>query len=124
LERRLGISGTLYLVAPVLFELCECKDITVKNARSDGIPITFRRWLPADLRASWEQIWRDVLNFPLESTPDRIVWSLKKNSIFHVKCTYNALTRNDAGRYHRMIWKGKIPIKIKIFMWLMSNDQR
>lgn len=106
----------LCLVAPDLFELCECKDITVKNARNGEIPITFRRWLPADLRGRWEQIWRDILVFPLENVSDEIGWSLEKNNKFSVKSTYNALTRNDAGVYHKLIQKGKIPAKIKIFM--------
>jgi len=35
---------------------------------------------------------------------------------------YNALTRSDAGIYHKILWKGKIPTKIKIFMWLLMND--
>lgn len=113
---------SLCLVAPDLFELCDCKDITVKNARNGEIPITFRRWLPADLRGRWEQIWRDILVFPLENVSDEIRWSLEKNNKFSVKSTYNALTSNDAGVYHKLIWKGKIPAKIKIFMWLMIND--
>jgi hypothetical protein len=35
---------------------------------------------------------------------------------------YYSLTSNDSGLYQKRIWKGKIPPKIKIFMWLMSND--
>lgn len=29
---------------------------------------------------------------------------------------------NDSGPYHKKIWKGKIPAKIKIFLWLMMNN--
>jgi hypothetical protein len=32
------------------------------------------------------------------------------------------MTRSDAGSHHKMIWKGKVPAKIKIFMWLMANN--
>lgn len=35
---------------------------------------------------------------------------------------YNGLTRNESGLYHKRIWKGKIQLKIKIFMWLLTND--
>ena len=32
------------------------------------------------------------------------------------------MTRADYGNDHRKIWKGRVPPKIKIFMWLMAND--
>jgi len=51
-----------------------------------------------------------------------VLWSLEKNIKFSVRSMYNALTRSDAGIYHKMLWKGKIPTKIKIFMWLLMND--
>ena len=36
---------------------------------------------------------------------------------------YSALIKkNDAGPFHKRIWKGKAPRKIKFFMWLMTND--
>ena len=36
---------------------------------------------------------------------------------------YSALIKkNDAGPFHKRIWKGKAPQKIKFFMWLMTND--
>jgi len=53
---------------------------------------------------------------------DRIFWALGKNKKFSVKSVYNALTSSDGGLYHRMIWKGKVPAKIKIFMWLLTNN--
>jgi len=62
----------LCIIAPQLFELCECKDATVDKVRSGEVHITFRRWLLEDLRLSWEQIWRDALSFHLEVEADRI----------------------------------------------------
>lgn len=35
---------------------------------------------------------------------------------------YNALTVNDSGPYYKRIWKGRIPAKIKIFLWLAVNN--
>lgn len=55
------------------------------------------------------------LSFTLKEGADRIVWSLQENKRFSVTSVYNAITSNDAGTYHKNIWKGKIPAKIKIF---------
>ena len=35
---------------------------------------------------------------------------------------YDALTSSSTGSYHKRIWKGEIPEKIKIFLWLIAND--
>jgi len=112
----------LCITDPELFELCECKEATVDKIRCWEVIISFRRWLPRDLRDRWEQIWEDVLSFPLDNDPDVILWSLEKNNKFLVKSTYNALTSSDGGLYNKRIWKGKVPAKIKIFMWLMTKD--
>jgi hypothetical protein len=42
--------------------------------------------------------------------------------VFSVKSMYNALSANESGRYHKRVWKGKIPEKITIFLWLALNN--
>jgi hypothetical protein len=42
--------------APVLFALCENKEITVAHALQ-GIPVLFRRWLHYEIRIEWDEIW-------------------------------------------------------------------
>ena len=34
----------------------------------------------------------------------------------------HALTKNDVGPSHKLIWKVKVPQKIKIFIWLLTNN--
>jgi len=85
-----------------------------------GDPIRFRRWLHNEIRNEWEKIWEDASKFQLEEHEDIVVWSLGKNNKFTVKSVYNGLTKNDCGFSHKRIWKGKIPAKIKIFLWLLS----
>jgi len=46
----------------------------------------------------------------------------KKKYRFSDKSLYNGFTVNDAGPSFKYIWKGKIPAKIKIFLWLMENN--
>ena len=67
-------------------------------------------------------ILNDVHNFELQSDDDVILWKFEANRKFSVKSFYNAFTRNDAGPPHKIIWKGKAPQKVKIFMWLMTNN--
>lgn len=49
---------------------------------------------------------------------DEVVWKLGKKKAFSVKSVYDALSVSSQGIYHKNIWKGRIPEKIKIFLWL------
>jgi hypothetical protein len=42
--------------------------------------------------------------------------------VFSLNSLYNALTQSDSSSAHKIIWKSKVPPKIKIFIWLMTND--
>jgi len=80
--------------APLLFELCENKNITVACALK-GDPILFRRWLHIEIINEWERIWEDASKFQLEEQEDIVVWNMGKNNKFTVKSVYNGLTKND-----------------------------
>jgi hypothetical protein len=84
--------------------------------------VTFSRWLTTELRYDWGTILNDASKAQLGSAHDIVSWKLENRGKFSVKSTYNALTSSDGGPAHRDIWKGKIPAKIKIFLWLVAND--
>jgi hypothetical protein len=59
---------------------------------------------------------------PSHDENDKITWSLNKNAIFSTRSIYTLLEKNLAGSHYNWIWKSKIPLKIKIFMWQMCQD--
>jgi hypothetical protein len=75
-----------------------------------------------DLKGNWEKIMRDVDKVRLKDDNDLVLWQLGGKGKFSVSSVYNALSTNDSGPYHKMIWKGKIPAKIKNFLWLVTNN--
>jgi hypothetical protein len=42
--------------------------------------------------------------------------------LFFVKSTYNHLCSHEHGPSFKKIWKAKVQMKIKIFMWLVSQN--
>ena len=52
----------------------------------------------------------------------QLFWKPENKGKFSVKSTYNALTSSEGGPTFKHIWKGKIPAKIKISLWLMENN--
>lgn len=57
----------------------------------------------------------------LNDEDDRFVWNLTSNGLFIVKSMYEDLMCDYTPFLRKYLWKVKIPLKIKIFMWFLSN---
>uniref|UniRef100_A0A8R7UQF7 Reverse transcriptase zinc-binding domain-containing protein n=1 Tax=Triticum urartu TaxID=4572 RepID=A0A8R7UQF7_TRIUA len=53
---------------------------------------------------------------------DQVYWGLNGNGRFSTKSMYKWLENPLSGCHYRWIWKAKIPLKIKIFLWQLSQD--
>jgi hypothetical protein len=107
---------------PDLFRICENPEVTIFQTALDPQVVSFNRWLIDNLRIGWEKILLEVNKLQLTNELDVVVWKFSNNGLFNVKSVYKALTYSDADPYHKTIWKGKIPAKIKIFLWLIMNN--
>jgi hypothetical protein len=107
---------------PILFDLCIDKDCTIKEAMDANPMIHFRRNLRGDNLVHWnaikERLW--ALNLSIDN--DFISWSLNQNKTLSTKFVYHWLEINLAGSHNKWIWKAKIPLKIKVFLWQMCQD--
>lgn len=55
----------------------------------------------------------------LTNKPDSPKWIWDKSGKFTVRSLYSHLCSHEYGLPYNVIWKAKIPLKIKIFMWLV-----
>jgi hypothetical protein len=55
----------------------------------------------------------------LSTVRDEFKWNLSTSRHFTVRSMYNALINNAKILYFKPLWKMKIPLKIKIFMWYL-----
>jgi len=53
---------------------------------------------------------------------DKPKWLWNKNGIFSVKSIYSHLFVEDPDLPNKKLWRAKIPLKIKTFMWLISRN--
>jgi hypothetical protein len=83
---------------------------------------SFRRWLHEDLQNQYRRLLDIVFRYSLNSDKDYARWDWEKSGIFSVKSTYKHLCRHDYGLNFSRIWKAKLPLKIKIFMWLVIQN--
>ena len=81
--------------------------------------ISFRRALVGVTLANWTSLIQKTRQVTLTNQKDEFKWGLHQNGIFSVKSTYRAILTAQALPFNMNIWKIKIPLKIKVFMWYL-----
>jgi hypothetical protein len=61
------------------------------------------------------------MSIRFSSSPDVFKWKLTDSGIFSVKSMYLDWMNGHTVYLRKYLWKLKIPLKIKIFMWFLSN---
>jgi hypothetical protein len=107
---------------PDLYKLCVDQDCSVEYMKMKKWRLSFRRWLHEDLQCQYRRLHDIVFRYDINSVKDHAFWDWDKSGVFSVKSTYKYLSRHDYGPNYKMIWKAKLPLKIKIFMWLVSQN--
>jgi hypothetical protein len=57
----------------------------------------------------------------LNEESDKFVWNLRVLGIFTVKSMYEDLMNSHNQFPSKYLWKLKLPLKIKIFMWFLNR---
>ena len=87
-----------------------------------GWRLSLRRWLNEELQIHYRKM-NDLLNsFAVNSENDEPHWKRGNNEIFSVKSVYDHLCSNETGANYNLIWKAKIPLKIKVWLWLIEHN--
>ncbi|WVZ81339.1 hypothetical protein U9M48_028728, partial [Paspalum notatum var. saurae] len=106
---------------PSLFNIVRKKGATVAEVMgSIPLNIFFRRGLYGDRLQAWNELARRVMSSLLSEGRDRFKWGLNKSGLFTVKSMYKYLI-NSGIKVPQKIWKTKIPLKTKIFMWYVKR---
>jgi hypothetical protein len=65
---------------------------------------------------AWYNVVAMIADIHLNNQRDSFVWWLHQNEFFSVHYMYRALR---AISYNTLIWKLKLPLKVKVFMWYL-----
>lgn len=95
---------------------------TVREMYERRWHLNFRRWLDPilqmELNALHDRLWGVALN----EEPDRPKWKWTKSGIYFVKSLYENLAWGGKDRSFRHLWKAKIPLKIRVWLWLIWHN--
>jgi hypothetical protein len=91
----------------------------------DSWVMDFRRSPSRQEYNSWMDLLDSIQDITLtDNKADSVIWVLNKNNQFSTKSLYRFLTdRGVSSRIEGYIWKSKIPLKIKFFLWQAFNNK-
>jgi hypothetical protein len=81
--------------------------------------IRFDRMLIGDRWDSWVSLLRRLMVVNLSDEPDSFKWRLTTTGIFSVKSMYADYMNGHTAFLKKYLWKIKVPLKIRIFMWFL-----
>jgi hypothetical protein len=85
------------------------------------INISFRRGLNGDKWLKWMHLCQRLMTVTVSVESDKFIWKLTDLGVFSGKSMYLDLMNGHTIFLRKYLWKLKIPLKIKIFMWFLSN---
>jgi hypothetical protein len=85
------------------------------------INLTFRRGLNDNKWLQWLHLYQRLITINLTTESDKFIWKLNDSGIFTVKSMYLDMMNGHTIYLRKYLWKLKIPLKIKIFMWFLNN---
>jgi hypothetical protein len=68
---------------------------------------------------SWHNLVLNIANIHLNDQPDIFRWVLTSSGQFSVSSMYMAMMDSDIVPHNIFLWKLKIPLKVKVFLWLL-----
>ena len=107
---------------PSLYNIVQDRHATVSKVLATRLlNISFRRALVDKKLLEWLNLVAQISNVELVDGLDYFRWNLTKSGLFSVRSLYLHLIDTPPPFLHKKLWKIKIPLKIKIFLWFLQR---
>jgi hypothetical protein len=107
---------------PSLYNIMHRKNVSVSNVLNQTpLNITFIRILTDNRWRLWLQLVQRLMHIQLNDEKDTFVWGLTSSGAFTIKSMYLDMLDDDTKYLKKYIWKMKVPLKIKVFMWFLHR---
>lgn len=111
---------------PDLFSICEDPVVLVADCWDHGEwTVNFRRSHSSREYTNWEELLGLLQNIDLDQeVRDDFTWALDSSKAFTTKSLYRFIThRGVCISASQDVWKTKLPLKIKIFLWQLQHNK-
>jgi hypothetical protein len=107
---------------PEIYDICIEQNVTVAEAAVMHWNFSFRRWMTPDLACQIHGLHQIMAQTVLTEEQDKPVWRWTKGGKFTDKYVYNHLCGAGIDRTFKHLWKSKVPLKIKIWLWMIWHN--
>lgn len=83
--------------------------------------IAFRRAIVGNRLVAWLELCHKLESVNFVDQADSFTWNLNSSGSYSMKSLYKSLINNDCQFRHKVIWKLKVPLKIKFFAWYLCR---
>jgi hypothetical protein len=106
---------------PSLYNIVRRKNALVAEVLTNRpLNLEFRRSLTGNKWDAWIDLVQRLMFISLSDEKDALVWRLTTSGSFSVKSMYADYMNGHTIFLRKYIWKLKIPLKVRIFMWFSS----
>jgi hypothetical protein len=107
---------------PSFYNTTRPKNTTVAEVLASSPPnFSWHRNPVGSKLLAWNSLWMRLDGISLLQDQDLFFWVLSPNGVFSVKSMYVALLSNNFPNVNRDLWKLRILLKVKIFLWYLSR---
>jgi hypothetical protein len=109
---------------PSLYSIVRNKNVTVAaTITTTPLNIGFRRSLTGHRWDRWLHLVQRLMPIHLNSNNDVFKWNLVESGRFSVKSMYLDMLNDNTVFLRKYLWKMKVPLKIRIFMWFVYRKE-
>jgi len=111
----------LRIAFPRLYDLSNNKNGRVCQFYVNGDwNLNFRRTLGHHDLETWGILMDLLEDTHLNNNQDLVTWGMEKSGVYTTKSMYRWLSHRGC---LRRVWKSRIPMKLKVFLWQISHDK-
>jgi hypothetical protein len=112
----------LKAIYPNLFNIMRKRNVLVNDVMNGNLPnLSFRRAIVVVKQVEWHNLSTLLAYIPLGHSKDKILWGPHRNGVFSVQSMYRFLMNTPILTHNMLLWKLKLPLKIKIFLWYLGR---
>lgn len=102
---------------PNLYSICFDQEYSVYSMCNLKWRLCFKRWLSKDLQNQLRDLCNMLFRYKTNDQFDGAVWKWEKSGLFSVRSVCKHMFKNCEDTDNKYLWKFKVPLNIKIFMW-------
>jgi hypothetical protein len=107
---------------PNLFNIvCNKTSLVAEVLSHANLNLSFWRLIVGIKHVEWQNLVHFLAPVNLNSVRDTFVWGAHRDGTFSTRSMYYILINNPNYNHDCVLWKLKLPLKIKIFLWYLGK---